>query len=464
MKRYLSIPHHSSTRSKEGSVVSTLSEDERAKLWLKRGVWLYFILLITEGALRKWVFPSLSQPLLIIRDPLAIAMLLYAWYTNLLPNVRYVNWMFFIGIISSFASLFIGHGNIFVTLFGARILLVHFPLIFLIGKVFNAEDVRKMGKVVLWISMPMAVLIAMQFFSPQSAWVNIGVGGEEGGGFSGAMGYARPPGTFSFTNGTTLFFSLVGCYVLYFWLKSDEIKRVVLIGATVALLVAIPFSISRGLTFTLVIMFIFMIATLTRNPNVLGKIFMSVLGFTVLIFILGMTGILDTPLEVFIKRFENAKVSEGGLEGTLIDRYLGGMVKAITRSGSLPFFGVGIGMGTNFGSILLSGERTFLVSEGEWGRIIGEMGALLGMAVIFIRLAISVKLTLKSYVDLRRGNMLSWMLLSFAILVFPQGQWAQPTSLGFSTLITGLLIASFNKVPEPKMDSEGIIEVNSSHG
>jgi len=36
------------------------------------------------------------------------------------------------------------------------------------------------------------------------------------------------------------------------------------------------------------------------------------------------------------------------------------------------------------------------------------------------------------------------MLLSFALLIIPQGQWAQPTSLGFSTLIGGLMIACFN--------------------
>ena len=30
---------------------------------LKAAVWLYFILLIFEGALRKWVFPALSTPI-----------------------------------------------------------------------------------------------------------------------------------------------------------------------------------------------------------------------------------------------------------------------------------------------------------------------------------------------------------------------------------------------------------------
>ncbi len=37
-------------------------------LILKKGIWLYFFLLLFEGALRKWVLPSLSAPLLIVRD------------------------------------------------------------------------------------------------------------------------------------------------------------------------------------------------------------------------------------------------------------------------------------------------------------------------------------------------------------------------------------------------------------
>jgi hypothetical protein len=31
-------------------------------------IWLYFWLLIWEGSLRKWIFPSLSAPLLVVRD------------------------------------------------------------------------------------------------------------------------------------------------------------------------------------------------------------------------------------------------------------------------------------------------------------------------------------------------------------------------------------------------------------
>ena len=39
---------------------------------IKIAIWLYFFLWIFEGALRKWVLPSLATPLLIVRDPIAI--------------------------------------------------------------------------------------------------------------------------------------------------------------------------------------------------------------------------------------------------------------------------------------------------------------------------------------------------------------------------------------------------------
>jgi hypothetical protein len=37
--------------------------------------WVYFWLIIFEGAIRKWLLPGLSTPLLVIRDPIAMAAL-----------------------------------------------------------------------------------------------------------------------------------------------------------------------------------------------------------------------------------------------------------------------------------------------------------------------------------------------------------------------------------------------------
>ena len=48
---------------------------------IKKLIWAYFLLLLFEGALRKWFLPGLSQGLLIIRDPLVI-LIYYLSYTK----------------------------------------------------------------------------------------------------------------------------------------------------------------------------------------------------------------------------------------------------------------------------------------------------------------------------------------------------------------------------------------------
>src|ERR1700676_1903587 len=100
---------------------------------IKHCIWVYFFLFIFEGALRKLFLPSLEAPLLIIRDPLALWIILIANQKGLFPKTSFVIWMVFIGIVSIFTALFWGHGNLQVAIYGARALLIHFPLIFAIG-------------------------------------------------------------------------------------------------------------------------------------------------------------------------------------------------------------------------------------------------------------------------------------------------------------------------------------------
>jgi hypothetical protein len=413
---------------------------------LKKGIWLYFLLLIFEGALRKWFLPALSTPLLIIRDPLAVYLLFTAFRFNLFPKHKLIPVMFWIGIISIFTAVFFGHGNLYVALFGARILLIQFPMLFLIGRIFDRDDVIQMGKVVLWISIPMGILMTMQFYSPQSAWVNRGVGGDLGGaGFSGADGYFRPPGTFSFTNGLVAFFGLAASFVFYFWLQPKYINKILLIASTIALLIAIPTSISRTLFFEVVLSLLFFLFVKTSSPGFLKNMMQVVFGFFLLIIVAVNTNSFNTQIETFSSRFTSANENEGGLEGVFIDRFLGGMVGAfIDIDDSHAILGQGIGMGTNVGAQLLSGNTTFLIAEVEWARIIGESGILLGLFIILIRISMTAAISLQCFKFLKKGDALPWMLLSFGFINLLQAQWAQPTSLGFYVLIGGLIYASLN--------------------
>lgn len=412
---------------------------------VKTGIWLYVFLIIFEGALRKWFLPSLAGPLLIIRDPLTIWILYKAYKQGLLNLTLSTIAICVIAVFSIYTAFFLGHGNMYVALYGARILLLHFPLMFVIAAVFNLDDVKKIAKAILFISIPMVVLIMGQFYSPQTAWINKSVGGEAGGGFDGALNYFRPPGTFSFTNGTTLFFQFAACFVIYFWFNNKDINKLLLIGCTLALLLSIPFSISRSLFFQVIVTLLFAVIPSFSKPKYAAGMILILVAVCGAFVLLSFTSYFSAATSAFTARFENANHAEGGIDGVLLDRFLGGLITAIELSGNQPFFGYGIGMGTNVGSVLLSGGRLFLISEGEWGRMIGEIGPILGLSVIFIRMKLAGSIFYKSYLKLRSGLPLPWILSSYGILLIAQGNWAQPTALGFCTVSTGLILASLKE-------------------
>jgi hypothetical protein len=423
---------------------------------IKKWIWIYLLLLIFEGALRKWILPGLAGPILIIRDPVAIVLIFLASSKGVMPKSGYITWMIVFAVFGVFTALTIGHGNLAVALYGARIAILHFPVIFIIGAVFNKEDVITVGKFLVYLSIPMAFLTAAQFYSPQSAFVNRGVGGDEGGaGFTGALGFYRPPGTFSFTNGNTLFFGLVAPYIFYFWLYPSGLKRIILLAATGCLVLAIPLSISRALFLSVVVSGAFTVFGVSRNPRYISKIVMAIVGIVVLFLILGQTSYFSQATEAFTARFEGANESEGGLESVLLDRYLGGMIGELASSSEMPFFGHGIGIATNLGGQIFGPTPT----EGEWGRIIYEQGVIMGLGIVFIRLAFSVGLFKDSYQRLKSGDLLPWILLGFFLLNVPQAQWKQPTSLGFSIVVGGLQIASLRRLkpkPKPVIKSQSI--------
>lgn len=412
---------------------------------IKKGLYLYFILLIIEGALRRWILPEFSDIVLIIRDPVALYIIYLGWRSNLLVLNGYLIGFVSISFFSFFTAVLVGHGNIWVALFGLRITLLHIPLVFIIAEIFEWTDVLKIGRWIIYLTIPMAILIIIQFYSPQQSFINRGVGGNiEGAGFSGAMGYYRPPGTFSFITGVSTFFGIAACFIFYALYDNMNLPKWLIFLALSAVLISIPFSISRSLFFSISISFLFFITSIFNNTRLFYDIIKYSIIIMLLLLVLYSLSILSTGIDVFSDRFTSANESEGGLlNGVIGNRFLGGLIEAISTADEKPFFGLGLGLGTNAGAKLLTGvSGTFLISEGEWGRLIGEMGPLIGILFIFLRLIISINLSLESFKKIKTGNILPWILLSFVFVSFAQGQWAQPNTLGFSVFFTGILWAS----------------------
>ena len=211
------------------------------------------------------MLPGASTPLLVVRDLVAIFVLIEAARWRLTPR-RPAFWLsFVIAGVGFLLAVSFGHGYGAVALYGARPLVLHFPLMFIIGAVLDREDLLQIGRFFLAVSIGMTALLAIQFYSPQTAFVNRGVGGVGGAGFSGAEGYFRPPGTFSFTSGVSQFYGLAAAYVIYFWFTPRQVNRLLLWAATGATLVAIPLSISRSLFFQVLVTLAFAaVASLSR--------------------------------------------------------------------------------------------------------------------------------------------------------------------------------------------------------
>ena len=418
-------------------------EQFKAIKQLKKLIWLYFFLLIFEGALRKWVLPGLSTPLLIVRDPVAFGILFLCFYHQLWKPNLYVGIAWLVTFIGLCTALIFGHGYFTVAVYGMRIMLLHFPLIFIIGRFFDREDLLKMGNVMLWLTIGMTILVALQFYSPQNAWVNRGIGGDLGtSNYAGAEGFYRVPGTFSFTNGLAAFYGLATSYIFYLLLslKNLNINKFVVLGATLALVAAVPLSISRTVFFQICLTLLFILIASFRN----AKLVLSILGggviLTILFLALNTFSFFNTATSAFTARFERANTTEGGVEGVLIDRFLGGMLGAVEK-GTDAFFGQGIGLGTQAGARLATGQSGFLISEGEWGRLIGEQGIFLGMVLVFLRLGLVTELLIKSWNAVRKNNLFPFIMSSFAAVIVLQGQWAQPTILGFAVMAGGLVLA-----------------------
>src|ERR1700677_534112 len=406
---------------------------------LKRLIWLYFWLLMFEGSLRKWLLPQLSTPLLIVRDPVVLLIYCMAIARGIFPKTLLVTLIFLLAVLGFFASL-TGIGTLKVTLYGMHADFLHLPLIFLIPRIFDYEDVKAVGKWVLILSIPMAVIALLQFRAGPDARINAAAGGELGGQLYAANGRYRPSGTFSFVTGMVSYLTLVASFLAWHFAE-NKIYRAWLVYASMgALMVSLLVSGSRSAVVGVVIVVVMLVLIGLRR----GVASLSYLKYAA-VFLLAFMVITRIPvfqegLAVHEGRFEEG----GGVHEGLVDRFFDELVNSFDACATTPLLGLGLGLGTNAGAGLVSGQRQFLLSEGEWGRVISESGAPLGLAYIALRFAMLFNILQGALRSFGKGNTLPLLLLGATGLDLVTGQFGQPTELGFVVFSCGLCLVSRN--------------------
>jgi hypothetical protein len=415
---------------------------------LKNLLWVYLVLLVFEGALRKWVFPGLSNMLVVVRDPIVILIYLLAVANKRFVINGFVMVDVFLMLTSFVAGILSPYSNLFVTLIGLRCYFLQIPLIFVMEKTLDRDDVLKMGKFLMWVSIPITALIVKQYYSPQTAWVNLDLGGVVSEGMPGANGRFRPSAVFSFTTGIGEFYPLVLAMLMSLLLSRRKMPLYLSIAVGLAIAIAVPFSINRtnALSCAIVLLTAGLSLFLLPNPPKILARFILVTGIVAAI--VSQLSFFNEGMNTFETRWVDATGKDTeGFKTNIVDRALQGL----TPSSDYIFdsdviMGVGVGYGTNMAATYLSGRRDFVLGEDEWPRLLLELGPLLGVLFIGMRIALCVRLLTISFAALRRNNAVPILISSVSFLLVLNGQWAQPTTLGFAMFSAGLAFAA-TRVP-----------------
>ena len=431
----------------------THPNDEATIQNIRRLIWLYFGLLLLEGALRKWVLPQLSNPLLIIRDPVVIAVYFLAIKARVFPWNKWVYALAIIAGLSTAVSVlqlwpYIPPRPIaLVTGFGFRSNFLHLPLIFVMGRVLRAEDVKRIGWWVLVLLVPMSMLLVAQFRATPDSFLNRTVGGE-GEMMTSALGKVRTAGTFSFVIGVVAYFALATGFLVWAALRRDVYKSWVLFAAGAALVIGISVSGSRSAVGACAVVVASLAVVILLRPKAVGRFGQTLVLTVVLGFIVMQTPIFKEGFNVLSTRFsEAAEGTDKSVGAGMVERVYHEFTEGIYVLSKAPFLGYGLGIGTNAGAKFLTGRQMFLLSEGEWPRIFLESGQVLGLAYVIWRCAIVVSIGLLCVRAVKAANILPLLIFGSGFLPMLTGQFGQPTILGFAVFTLGVALAA------QKMDS-----------
>jgi hypothetical protein len=261
----------------------------------------------------------------------------------------------------------------------------------------------------------------------------------EGAGYEGALDHFRPPGTFSFITGpaqlyplfTACWFALVLARNFPGWLMTFS---------GIAILVAIPVSISRSLCLSVGLVASVGIGALIVGGRFSAQVFFRVVLAAIILPIVAMQlPPFKDGMEAFGSRWDSATTDGGGFQETIINRVLDDLFGAFHGVGT---FGLGTGFSTIVGQKLLTQDFGFGASEGEWGRLLYDNGFILGSLLVGYRIVLAGSIVLASLRAWQRRSPQGLIFASAAFFLLLNGQWGQATSLGSAMIAGGLALAA----------------------
>lgn len=438
---------------------------ERARRRLTSVVMLIYVVVIFEGAARKWLFPEYSQALFFLRDPFLVYAYVLATRHRLWP--RHSTWlglawgMATLGILLVLVQAATGGASDTRWLLGAygwRGYFLALPLAFLVGAQFHSADLWRMVRLTLWLTLPVAALVALQFFSPMDASINVGSASDSDLQFRGTGLNAertRPMGTFASGAGQQQFVAAAFALLLAAVITPAARRRAglwLLVLAAGALLVCAALSGSRGtvLQCALSAAFAMGLVGLGRGAAIKARALAWPLGMVLAAVVL-VPLLFPTGFAAFVERWTSASAAEAGFTGGVLGRALYGLIDFTRLVDTVPALGYGLGYGGNASITLgaqVDGVMPGKLAETDFARHMVDLGPVFGLGYIGFRVALTLWLGSRVLRATRRSaDALPMLLFSYVAYVLLLGQiTGQGTINSYGWLFVGLCIAA-TRVP-----------------
>lgn len=421
-------------------------QSEARRVLVVRWIFLLFLLSLIEGVLRKWLLPGLASPLTVMRDPLVIALYGYCLSHGLMLRRGIAEyWLTFAMISGAFGLVQYAMQSLplWGWALGVRTYWLYMPLAFVVAKSFRTEDVHRLMKLVLWISIPYAFLVAAQYGSPPNAFLNRGVGGDDEGAVGVALGIVRPFGLFTFTGPNVQYTAFSIAMFLAFYVGGVPMKRrgLFLLATGSAIGAMSVLTGSRSIYFlagfTVVATVFGMLAARPSGHSL--KRALGVIGFVLLAAFLFIYAFPDMLLAME-NRFQRA----AGTEGSIWGRAFGGLFSWLDPLFTAPWFGFGIGAGAP-GVARMLGLPALIYGESDLQRNVNELGLLLGIPMLALRLGTAAFCLSLAFRLAKRQVFAALPIAGFVFLPYFMGQITHSPIIGFLVWLGFGVLIGFGK-------------------
>ncbi|MBC7489107.1 MAG: hypothetical protein H7240_02920 [Glaciimonas sp.] len=345
------------------------------------------IIVIIEGALRKWISQGLTIVLVALRDLMAVYAIVLAIKTGQLRfkttgALVLLGWTVLVMIWSLLQEMVNGPQP-FILLLGLRFWLLYLWLAYAAAVCVTEYEFKVISKYLQASLFLMLPLVVIQHFQPPEAFINKQLD-DDSFIFQVAAGIVRTTGTFSFTTGYSCYLSLVTPFMfalaspgLNFWRR--KWIPVMSLG-TIAAATAVSGS-RTAISFLVIIFVVYLISFLFYTRNRSRSSSASLL-ISVVLIIGSFPYILSGAIDANKERFQGAAEVEN-FSGRTVEMLVGS--SEIYRD--FPFWGIGIGKGANAAGSTENQERAFLAGEFETERII-RSGGVLGVILIILKICV----------------------------------------------------------------------------